>query len=231
MKALLLTLKSFTASFRDPNSMNYQDTLPFPPPTTIVGIIGAAIGKEFFQAQDYCRELSFGVVALGDSGLAKDQWAIRKIKVGGKNIGKAVVIREIMYLPTFKILVTGPDEKLLEMKHSFDNPVYPLSLGRDDEFITARESQIVDTVPTSGVCVHNTVIKGDISGRLHYRKDIAGEIPAFKTYWLCSSFERDPRNPMLRRPSNRAPFTFVNSQVIYEGEILSTNDLNIPVWR
>ena len=231
MKVLRVTLEALSASFRNPNSMNYQDSLPFPPPTTITGVIGAALGKEYMKAQEYCRELFYGVIVGDNCGMAKDQWAIRKIKGGGREIGKAVVTREVIYKPSFKIIVCGPEDKLIEIEKALQNPVYPLSLGRDDEFITSIGYEMVDAQPIKGGIVSDTVLKGDLTGKIHNYDIHSGEIKAFKTYWLSSSFERDSKNPGLRRPSNRAPFTFVNARVDYTGELLSVNGLNFPIWR
>jgi len=43
-RILLVTVRAPVASFRRPLDHNYQRTLPMPPPTTLLGIAGAALG-------------------------------------------------------------------------------------------------------------------------------------------------------------------------------------------
>jgi len=163
--------------------------------------------------------------------MAKDQWAIRKIKNGGREIGKAVVTREVIYKPSFKIIVCGPENKLTEIEIALQNPAYPLSLGRDDELIISIKYEIVDAQALKGGIISDTVLKGDLNGKIHNCDLRSGEIKAFKSYWLSSNFDRDSKNPNLRRPSNKALFTFVNARVDYTGELISVNGLNFPIWR
>lgn len=231
MLVLQISIKGYTASFRSPASMNYQESLPFPPPTTITGIIGAATGKEYFEAQNYCRDLSFGVHIQENEGMAKDAWAIKKVKDGGRSIGKAVVIREVLYRPNIILLIVGPETKLKEIEKAISDPCFPLSLGRDDEFITFIQSELETAERVEKSVIHNTVVKGDLQGKINITALSEGSIPHFKTYWLNSEFDRDKRNPKARRPKNRSPYTYISEPVEYSGEAVDVSDTVFPLWR
>ena len=231
MFVLEISLKGYTASFRSPASMNYQESLPFPPPTTIAGIIGAATGREYFEAQNYCRELSYGVHIQENEGMAKDPWAIKKVKGGGRSIGKAVVIREVIYRPSIKLVVAGPEGKLKEIEKALADPCFPLSLGRDDEFITSVQSEIKTAERAEESVINNTVVKGDLEGKINVAGLREGVIPHFKTYWLNSEFDRDKRNPEVRRPKSRSPYIYISEPVKYSGEAVNVSGTAFPLWR
>jgi len=231
MLALEISIKGYTASFRSPASMNYQESLPFPPPTTITGIIGAATGKEYFEAQNYCRDLSYGVRVQENEGMSKDPWAIKKVKGGGRSIGKAVVIREVIYRPKMVLIIAGPEAKLEEIKEALADPCFPLSLGRDDEFITSIQTQLLHTEKKKEAVINNTVVKGDLEGKINITALSEGTIPHFKTYWLNTEFDRDGRNPKLRRPLKRLPYTYISEPVKYSGEAVIVSGTAFPLWR
>ncbi len=231
MFVLEISLKGYTASFRSPASMNYQESLPFPPPTTIAGIIGAATGREYFEAQNYCRELSYGVHIQENEGMAKDPWAIKKVKGGGRSIGKAVVIREVIYRPSIRLVVAGPESKLKEIEEALADPCFPLSLGRDDEFITSVQSELKTAERLDESVISNTVVKGNLEGKINIAGLHEGVIPHFKTYWLNSEFDRDKRNPEVRRPKRRSPYIYISEPVKYSGEAVNVSGTAFPLWR
>jgi len=231
MLVLEISIKGYTASFRSPASMNYQESLPFPPPTTITGIIGAATGREYFEAQNYCRDLSYGVRIQENEGIAKDPWAIKKVKGGGKSIGKAVVIREVIYRPNMVLIIAGHDSKLEEIEEALTDPCFPLSLGRDDEFITSIQTQLTHAEKIEEAEISNTVVKGNLLGKINITALNEGTIPHFKTYWLNSEFDRDGRNPKARRPVKKLPYTYISEPVQYSGEVVSVSGAAFPLWR
>ena len=46
MEAVRVEIRAYTASFRIPGMMSYQVTSPVPPPSTIYGLLAAAMGRE-----------------------------------------------------------------------------------------------------------------------------------------------------------------------------------------
>ena len=60
---IAVRVRAPVASFRRPLDHNYQRTLPMPPPTTLIGIAGAALGlsdRELWAPDSPVRHLSGG---------------------------------------------------------------------------------------------------------------------------------------------------------------------------
>ena len=57
MELLALNVSAPVASFRRPLDLNYQRTLPLPPPTTLIGLAGAALGMSPWDLWGTCPGL------------------------------------------------------------------------------------------------------------------------------------------------------------------------------
>ncbi|NLM43426.1 MAG: CRISPR-associated protein Cas5 [Clostridiales bacterium] len=135
MNGIIVSLYSVTASFRDPNTHLYQESILAPPPTTIVGIAGAALGYGFRDALEYFKKnkISVGCI-LKNKGQGKDLWNYSKIK--GREVVKAILLREFLYDVTADIFFASEDSnKINELYDSFSNPQYALSLGNSDDVV------------------------------------------------------------------------------------------------
>ncbi|NJN33797.1 MAG: CRISPR-associated protein Cas5 [Saprospiraceae bacterium] len=53
MNCCLIQVQSQTATFRNPEFQNFHKSFALPPPTTIVGLAGAALGFDAKAAQDF----------------------------------------------------------------------------------------------------------------------------------------------------------------------------------
>ncbi|RLA76728.1 MAG: CRISPR-associated protein Cas5, partial [Deltaproteobacteria bacterium] len=89
MELLTLTVTAPVASFRRPLDLNYQRTLPLPPPTTLIGLAGAALGlsdRQLWASDGLLRELKVSALIQpsphtgGPPGVARDMWTVLKIK-------------------------------------------------------------------------------------------------------------------------------------------------------
>ena len=95
----VFTLRGYaeTASFRVAESHTFHQTLPLPPRTTAVGLLGAAMGLEFMEAMAWVErnEIHIGIHGKA-SGFMRDLWSFDKIKVdkGGVIKIKDVLTRE-----------------------------------------------------------------------------------------------------------------------------------------
>jgi len=106
MKALWLKVTAPVASFRRPLDHNYQRTLPHPPPTTLWGLAGAALGLsdyEMWSSSSPLRGIKVSVVALNKPGLARDMWTLRKIK-GNKIVELSPYFRELLFYARYILL-------------------------------------------------------------------------------------------------------------------------------
>jgi CRISPR-associated protein Cas5t len=77
MKVLELKVCGPVSSFRRPMDHNYQKTFPLPPPTTLLGLAGAALGlspEEMWKEGSKIRYLKCTALADRAPGTAKDLW-------------------------------------------------------------------------------------------------------------------------------------------------------------
>ncbi|MFQ5793581.1 MAG: type I-B CRISPR-associated protein Cas5b [Candidatus Bipolaricaulia bacterium] len=122
MKAYRVELNGWTASFRHPQLVSgTQPSLPVPPPSTIYGLVAAAVGQwvdpadcqlaYVFQHQGTARDLET-VYQFSNSARAKSN----------------VIWRE--WLTDWQLWLYFVDKKWAQ---AFDQPVYPLLLGRQQE--------------------------------------------------------------------------------------------------
>lgn len=146
MKGIIISLHAMTASFRDPNTHLYQETIPIPPPTTIVGVTGAALGLPFEEAMEYFKtnRIAVGCSAKSD-GFGKDLWNYSKIK--SKGIDKDILIREFLYNINSKIFIACENEQVIEeVYEGFKDPKFALTLGNSDEIVQIRNVEICNNV-------------------------------------------------------------------------------------
>jgi len=158
-------LRAPVASFRPPRDLNYQRTLPLPPPTTVVGIAGAALGladAELWAEDGPGRKLKVAVLAEGPAGRARDVWTLRKI-VSGRIAKRSPYPRELLVGAVFTLLYGGPRTLLERLAASFRDPAYPLSLGREDE-LALVEVDGIGIAPAGAAAgpVHGTVLPADL---------------------------------------------------------------------
>src|SRR4051812_22238282 len=85
------------ASWRPPEALTYHRTLPLPPYTALVGVLGAALGLELSEAYRFIAErgLRLGVGGWSE-GHARDLWKYQKLEsiAEGKEITSDVLLRE-----------------------------------------------------------------------------------------------------------------------------------------
>jgi len=125
------------ASFRRPLDHNYQRTLPMPPPTTLLGIAGAALGmsdRDLWALDSPLRNLKVSVLMEGVPGRARDMWTVLKIK-SGRIAERSPYFRELLFGVCYTLLYGGEKRVLERLEAAFNEPAYPLSLGRDDELL------------------------------------------------------------------------------------------------
>jgi len=144
MRALRLCVKGSFNSFRLPQEMRYQSTYMYPPKTTVIGLVGAALGLEDKKLEKIYDKILIGIILDGMGGKARDLWRIRKLKRTSEE--KAVVIREMLYNPVywFYFSFVSKEFNLEMLKEAFHNPVYPLTLGRSDELILVDSLDVVE---------------------------------------------------------------------------------------
>jgi len=209
MEVLRITVSAPVASFRRPLDHNYQRTLLLPPPTTLLGLAGAAWGlseEELWASGSPLENLKVAVWIENKPGRARDMWTVMKIK-GGKIADRSPYFRELLFFPRYTLIYGGPYQLLERLHQAFLDPVYPLSLGREDEMISIQDIALETTVSGTPL-FRGTVIPGDLRQlkvRIHLQPGIRFEPPIIET--LPLRFKLDRRG--IRRPIQRTPLTFL----------------------
>lgn len=222
---------SLTASFRSPETHTFHKTLPLPPKTTIIGMMGAALGLGLEDAHNFFEENGFSVGVYGSNkGLMRDLWNYRKLT--GKEYTEddikkrkhySVLIREYLYENQF-IFYFGSNnlEKLQHLRLAFFSPTYPLTVGNsDDMFKICKIGNIIEGDECKLDKFEYTILPGDLSQL--YKNDIDfNQIPIVQSVSTPQVFLLPTKfafNGDERRVSERQKFTFVSTPVKLKQEI------------
>lgn len=141
VRVLRVAVRAPVASFRRPLDHNYQRSLPLPPPTTVLGMAGAALGlsdRQLWANDSPLRHVAVAVLADAQPGRARDMWTVLKIK-SGKIAERSPYFRELLFSVRYTLIYGGPEAVLERLATAFADPAYPLSLGREDEIALVDE--------------------------------------------------------------------------------------------
>lgn len=214
---LIVRVLGPVASFRRPLDHNYQRTLPMPPPTTLIGIAGAALGlsdRELWDPNGPYRDLKVSVWMEEEPGRARDMWTVLKIKAG-KIAERSPYFRELLFFVRYALLYGGEEALLEKLAKAFRDPVYPLSLGREDELLLLEEL-VLDECPRSEPRFRGTVLPVDLRTlpglRPILRPGAVFEPPLVEQ--LPLGFEVDRRG--IRHPVRPRPLSFLPQQLEVE---------------
>lgn len=145
----------FWCSFRDPSSSNVHRTFPVPPPSTLYGVVAAAIG---LGQDDYSRrgEMRFAVAIeragetvetyskwmKGAEASPKDAnqrqaWEVmrqRGILAPDESVWISTpLIRQKIVQPVFVVGILCAEETAAEISRALEHPFFPLCLGESDD--------------------------------------------------------------------------------------------------
>lgn len=163
MYLLHIELRGLTASFRVPHMFKYHRSLPLPPYTSVVGMFGAAIGKDMATAQEIFKSIGLKVGIAGSyAGGCNDTWRVRTTK----NPENDVVERQILYKPKYHVIFFGDKAAVSLCETAFRHPVYPLSLGRPDDLSNAIVHGASECKPEDLHVLRNTVVIGVHSAQI-----------------------------------------------------------------
>lgn len=215
MELLALTVSAPVASFRRPLDLNYQRTLPLPPPTTLIGLAGAALGlsdRDLWKSP--LATLKVSVLSQpssrtgGAPGQAQDMWTVLKIK-NNRIAERSPYFRELLFYPRYTLLFGGPRDLLESLKEAFLDPVYPLSLGREDELLWLdEEPRLQPLIPAETATFYGTAVPGDIremEARMPLEPGLKAQPPIVETVPLAFTVDKKG----VRQPLRRVPLTFI----------------------
>ena len=222
-----------TASFRIPETHTFHQTLPLPPKTTIVGMIGAALGLNLENAHKHVDQKNILVSVYGKhKGMMKDLWNYRKLTGKEKNYTNediknrrqySILIREYLcYNDFFIYFASEKIEPVEELREAILSPVYALTAGNSDDLLKICKISEISSVNAEKITqFESTIIPGDVSKS--YKPDIDfNSIPITTTVYTPQVFLLPTRFEFKgeeRRVVERKSFTFVSSPVIIENAI------------
>ena len=217
MKYCIVHIKTQTASFRNPEFQNFHKSFVLPPPTTVIGLAGAALGLSPKKAQDFFDGKGFEMGIGGTSnGKAKDLWKYRTL-IPEKPT--SVLIREFLFDNNFYFAFGNEDERLVnQLKDAFDTPKYALTLGNSDSIAKVVKAFVTDLTNEekdlkhcllAGKAIEQTLQKLSAGEAI----DIFIEYKENMIYDLPTRFEYESEYG-VRRVVKRDAFTFVGSRIL-----------------
>lgn len=207
---LIVRVRAPVASFRRPLDHNYQRTLPMPPPTTLIGIASAALGlsdRDLWAPHSPLRNLKVSVCMEEEPGRARDMWTVLKIK-NARIEARSPYFRELLFFTAYTLLYGGDEQLLYKLHQAFQDPAYPLSLGREDELLWVEEILLGEAKPGEPR-FRGTIVPGDVRQMPSMRPILeAGAVfepPVVET--LPLSFSVDSRG--IRQPEKTTTLSFL----------------------
>jgi CRISPR-associated protein Cas5t len=235
MKYCVIHIKTLTASFRNPEFQNFHKSFTLPPPTTVIGLAGAALGLSPKKAQDFFDGKGFEIGIAGNSnGKAKDLWKYRTLDPSKPT---SVLTREFLFDNNFYFAFGNEDEQLVDaIKNAFDAPHYALTLGNSDSIAKVVKTFITEQI-SKEKALKNCLLSGNAIEET-LKKMSAGEaVDVFiefrenMLYDLPTRFDYES-DYGVRRINRREAFTFVGSKIILAVEQKCINIENhfLPVF-
>ena len=171
MHSFCIEIISQTASFRNPEFQNFHKTLDLPPPTTIIGLAGAALGLSPPMTQTFFEETDFQVGVAGSfGGRMVDTWKYNKrttnMHLYDPLLDGSVIKREHIVHSQFLLAFCSEDEaRLTRLKEAFLNPYFALTMGNSDALAfvkTVEENKEIKEYDR----LENCILAGDVVGEV-----------------------------------------------------------------
>lgn len=146
MKGIIWRLTGEYGSFRPYYTTTIIDTYPFPPKTSIIGMIGAACGFSESELFNYYEKIKVGIKIEHFDNIYNDLQKIWKVEGRSKKI--FVIVKRFLYRPKFTIYLLTPDEKNLidKVQSALQNPKYPITLGDSDSLFYPENKNYIEEV-------------------------------------------------------------------------------------
>lgn len=179
------------ASWRPPEALTYHRSLPLPPYTTLVGMLGAAMGLGLADSYQLVAEQSLRLGVGGwCEGQARDLWKFRKFK-GDREVESDVLLREWGIDARLALVIESPDSALArELAEAFAGPAFPLTAGPSDALLKVVSIQAVPGGPVEARSLAYTQVFREIRPRYQLHGTWA-DLPIHRTI-RAPSIERLP---------------------------------------
>jgi len=146
MQGLVLNLNATYFFYRIPYNSLLMDSLPFPPKTSIVGMLGAAIGWDEETFIENIPKFKYGLIIENQGERLKETATIFK----NKNSPKYPITKNMYYKANYRVFVEAEDEKLLEKAYlAMQDPKYAITLGDSDNIFYPKDKDYINPVEYS----------------------------------------------------------------------------------
>ena len=157
----------FWTSFRNPSTVNVHVTYPFPPLTTLYGMLNAARGmpQDWHDDRD---EWQISLVVERSGQLIETFSKILKIyeekrgkaEVAEDRYGKAVfdrttVMRQKMISVHYTVYLKSVETQLIQAQRALLSPQWPLYLGESDDLVDVLSPRIIEVEPILARRIHS----------------------------------------------------------------------------
>lgn len=218
MQCLIIELACQSCSFRNPEFQNFHKTFELPPPTTIIGLAGSALGLSPKGSQDFFdSDFEFGISGY-TRGKSNDLWKYQKLK--GKGFISDILTREILFDGFFIIAFASENHnKIAQLQKAFKQPVYALTLGNSDALTKVKQTSVITDFINCNE-LKNCLIEGNVmkevldqpNGLEFSIKDGIDPI----SYEIPVAFEYDS-DYGVRKVARRKEFSFLGSDIQIKG--------------
>ena len=213
LKAVRVQCFGISNGLRTPLSQNIQDTLPLPTPTTLIGILGAALGISRKTISVLYSKFQLGVVG---THLTTFQDLTRIVKYQSRGFIKkesSLLIRENLFNSKFTLwFIPVRDIAISEVYDAFKNPKYALSIGRDDEIVRIDEVKVVSLEEIENPLIESTVVPFSLDASAEIIVDTTEVMIPLISINLPRSFITDVNG--IRTPIDFKSYTFIEGYKI-----------------
>lgn len=166
MNNVVIEIASQTASFRNPNFQNFHKTLELPPPTTIVGMAGAALGFSPLKAQEFFADNSIKMGVYGNfRGKCKDTWKYSKrtknMWLYRTEYDGSIIQKEFLIHNKILISFSGEDSIIEMIGKAFLDPKFALTLGNSDSLAKIIHVDF-NVIEAASDVIENAIIEGNV---------------------------------------------------------------------
>src|SRR5580692_6323499 len=135
MPIVIIEAVATVASWRPPEAQTYHRTLPLPPYTALVGMLGAALGLGLAQAYQFVNDHALRLGVGGwHQGKARDLWKHQKLQ--GDGHVSDILLRELWIDARLALVIEAPDTRSAErVAEAYRQPAYPLTAGTSDALL------------------------------------------------------------------------------------------------
>lgn len=234
---LIIDAVSITASFRVPEYHNFHKSLPLPPVTTLVGLVGAALGLPYEEAQQYFTDRSIKIGIHGVSeGHYHDLWKALSSKSNNRD---TIIQKEYHYLNRYVFVFVSDEDTVLQLHNAFRNPCFPTVMGSSDSLLKIQKTTLIenpliseDTIFENCVLIGNyiDVIKIDLDNLVVGKEYRYTPLSAPQVYNLPYSFIFSENG--VRKIKKRKEITFIGMKVKSKNMIpaLTYKNISIPIF-